>query len=1326
MTAATENTRSPARSERDDGWRAIGWLTVFLMAAAVNPVSAQLTNLVSISQQTNGFVVQVPSNKAVSRRSGLQLEVDTRWVNNYGYRPIRVQVNSPKPTKAEHRITIRLYVASSDWRSGSVGVEQDFEMPLGATSAETVVACPQFQAGHRYWWDVRVDGVLDKDLSVADSASWQLTATANNTNSDNTALKFLVVGPPGQLHQVIGPGSDMFEALVLSIADFPARWIDYSAVDVVAVSPNDLQTLAKAAPDKLQALRRWTRAGGQLWVSPVGGYWEQLDKVERLLELSTPSNGAAESNQNQDTGRETNVEITARGWKPIKLDSGSKSGRRVTFQYLPTGRTRVVREPANIARLKSDPDWVVLDDDTTAPAADNDVERLKRDSTEWYVQRPMGLGAVRVFREAWDPTGFAISWQSLRGISDFDSFVTSQMTTPLTAAMATTHGWEARHGMTPDTANADFANLLVPGVGQAPVSEFRVLITLFVLVIGPLNYWLLKRTNRLHLLVLTVPLMAAAATTGLFAYALVSDGLATKVRVRSFTTLDQHSGEAACWARLSFYAGLAPGRGLTLPDDVALYPIIPGWNETSNGAFLGAARQMEWTDGRQRLTEGWLRSRTPTQFLSVRARKSPHRLDVRQAFQPDTAPSSQAGKPDVQVTNELGTRIEFVAVVDDAGRIFGGEAIADRATAELSPSSRLEALRQLRKLVIENEPATPPALADEETSFAITQRRRQRRFFRTQLGLEYGMERLGENLQSDAIAALVGSGGEPVFELPPRLVRGDDGNRAGSRDRRRRCRGGSEFSCGGWKLVISRSMIRTASPQIELRRLHRVFDRHARRERRVVRGARGRGVRLHRPERGRQDDQHADPGDARRADRRRRVGRRLLGGRRSRPRAPPAGLHARLFRHVSERQRPRVSRLLRPRVRAASGAERLGAIGEVMEFTQLDTLADKPIDGLSKGMKQRLCLGRTMIHDPSVLVLDEPAAGLDPRARIELREMIARLADAGKAILISSHILTELAEICDRVGIIEQGRLLAVGSVAEISARAQGREHGSRDACSTMRERLQAVAGRARRRRASCGCDGDAGDRSAMSGDRRVGGGAAAGDRRGRLRGRRIRRAAQEPGRRLPARDGGPRAMSDGSSDQRSTRQPPRQTTAARPTSTCGRAGRRGLGADRTRASSALGDWFNPILVKETRQALKSLQFTITFVLVLVACWVVTIGGVAVIGPSIFYAAAGGTMLTVVLRDPGVSAGRSSCRIAAFRSLAAEREDNTYDLLSITTLKPRQIISGKLGSSIVQMVVYLLRDYALPGVHLPAARRRCADDCAAAGVHVSSRRSGCR
>jgi ABC-2 type transport system ATP-binding protein len=114
------------------------------------------------------------------------------------------------------------------------------------------------------------------------------------------------------------------------------------------------------------------------------------------------------------------------------------------------------------------------------------------------------------------------------------------------------------------------------------------------------------------------------------------------------------------------------------------------------------------------------------------------------------------------------------------------------------------------------------------------------------------------------------------------------------------------------------------------------------------------------------------------------------------------------------------------------GRDRTRRLRWVMDFTGLRGLAEKPIRGLSKGMRQRLCLGRALIHDPAVLILDEPAAGLDPRARIELRRIIRALAGENKTILISSHILTELAEMCDRIGIIEQGRLLATGTVDEI------------------------------------------------------------------------------------------------------------------------------------------------------------------------------------------------------------------------------------------------------------------------------------------------------
>jgi ABC-2 type transport system ATP-binding protein len=107
-------------------------------------------------------------------------------------------------------------------------------------------------------------------------------------------------------------------------------------------------------------------------------------------------------------------------------------------------------------------------------------------------------------------------------------------------------------------------------------------------------------------------------------------------------------------------------------------------------------------------------------------------------------------------------------------------------------------------------------------------------------------------------------------------------------------------------------------------------------------------------------------------------------------------------------------------------------IGELLELVDLSHKRDDYVMGLSRGMKQRLSLARTMAHDPALLILDEPASGLDPRARIELRELLKELRAMGKTIMISSHILSELAEMCSHIGIIERGRLLASGDVATI------------------------------------------------------------------------------------------------------------------------------------------------------------------------------------------------------------------------------------------------------------------------------------------------------
>ena len=112
--------------------------------------------------------------------------------------------------------------------------------------------------------------------------------------------------------------------------------------------------------------------------------------------------------------------------------------------------------------------------------------------------------------------------------------------------------------------------------------------------------------------------------------------------------------------------------------------------------------------------------------------------------------------------------------------------------------------------------------------------------------------------------------------------------------------------------------------------------------------------------------------------------------------------------------------------------KRDGIVNDVLALTDLTEKIDSPVDALSRGMKQRLGLARVLLHDPDLLLLDEPASGLDPRARIEIRELLRELMKMGKTILISSHILHELSEYCTQIGIVEQGQLVASGSLDDI------------------------------------------------------------------------------------------------------------------------------------------------------------------------------------------------------------------------------------------------------------------------------------------------------
>ena len=122
---------------------------------------------------------------------------------------------------------------------------------------------------------------------------------------------------------------------------------------------------------------------------------------------------------------------------------------------------------------------------------------------------------------------------------------------------------------------------------------------------------------------------------------------------------------------------------------------------------------------------------------------------------------------------------------------------------------------------------------------------------------------------------------------------------------------------------------------------------------------------------------------------------------------------------------------------AVPSSKREKTISEVLTLTDLTHKTQSEVNGLSRGMQQRLAVARVLIHDPKVLLMDEPSSGLDPRARIEMRELLKELRRIGKTILISSHILSELADLCNAVGVIEQGKLVFAGPLSDLMARAK-------------------------------------------------------------------------------------------------------------------------------------------------------------------------------------------------------------------------------------------------------------------------------------------------
>jgi hypothetical protein len=419
-----------------------------------------------------------------------------------------------------------------------------------------------------------------------------------------------------QDHQVLAPTGNL-----------PVNWVDYSGVDLVAVAWSDWDSKLSAA--ERDAILKWTTAGGVLMIFGAGKPAAQNEDLNRSLHVAhvpTWTNCVPESH------RATTI-VTGE----MIRSAGYSGGGPVT-----TATKSVI---------------------TSVPAPEGAAEAATdayawKISNDTYSQRDWMLGKIYVFPQNPFP-GTANDWAwwlaSLpKGLSH----------------------WPKKLGMSARTDNAEFLNFLIPGVGTVPVFAFLTLITVFTIVIGPLNYYWLQKRRRLAAMVLTVPLLAGVTCVLLFAYSLISDGFSTRSRVHSFTWLDQERKSAVALSRICLYAPFAPSSGLNFSPECAVFPIWQSATGFENGV-------VDWSGNDQRMTSGWLRSQTWTQFQTIEHRDERGRLD----FTLPSDPNAQT----LKISNGLSWDLNYVAINTSGSTWFAGQNVPAGATAELKRQSARDA-----------------------------------------------------------------------------------------------------------------------------------------------------------------------------------------------------------------------------------------------------------------------------------------------------------------------------------------------------------------------------------------------------------------------------------------------------------------------------------------------------------------------------------------------------------------------------------------------------------------------------------------------------------
>lgn len=662
-------------------WRPRGTDATRMALLAATIVNVAPANIAS-GQQFSALTSLSPAqaNSVTVAGHGLTLNVDANWPGGH-YRPLLVQIAAAKTIPpVERRLTLVATMDSYYMDRKRQRVEQSVTVPGDGSTVQVWLAVPDIPPANAArleviekgrslqnlgaWMNVSypgdgwIGGVSAPAIVVIDSAAPNSSALRQVFPEDERMEWGTSTNPPRPLTTTSPPLPTLVS--ILPTLALPTRSLDYSGLDVVSLPLATARQLAQAQPLAWQAICRWCASGGNLWLHGGGKNWEKLPEVDQLAPAmpgaaptDVPRASEAAAGWYEPRASDYAPRILAPDFTPAYSLIEQRKQDQIRQAYAAKNQAQLGGAPAGSPNT-ADPELTqalqAITDEAAAKSQPVPVKNVH------FVWRPHGLGSVAVFRADSAFPGTPAEWGAV-----------------LNTLTPQRWNWERRHGLQAHVENPDFWRMLIPGVGFARVWTFQALITGFVIVAGPLNYWWCRRRKRLHLLLVTVPCLALVAAGGLIGYALAADGLGVQFRARSVTLLDERSGRSACWSWQSYYGGVSPAGGLLFDDDTFLLSIGP-----LTGASLGGgdrSRHLIWNEG-QRLRSGWLSARTPEQLLAVRSRQTKASLKLLPAAQPGIPP---------RVRNEMGSALVELFVADQNGSHFQARGISAGATATLAP-----------------------------------------------------------------------------------------------------------------------------------------------------------------------------------------------------------------------------------------------------------------------------------------------------------------------------------------------------------------------------------------------------------------------------------------------------------------------------------------------------------------------------------------------------------------------------------------------------------------------------------------------------------------